>query len=67
MLGGVGKCSGRYEKVCWNVGESVLEVKGNVGRGVGGREKVLGRCGKVCWGVGKWWESVRKCVGIRER
>ena len=34
------------------------EVKGGVGRGVGGVGKSVLRCGKVCWGVG---ESKRRC------
>ena len=63
MKGGVGKCWGRCEKVCWGEGE----VKGDVGKGVGGVRTCWGRCGKVCWGVGKCWEGVRKCVGMWER
>ena len=76
-VGGVGKCWGRCEKVCWGVGESVLEVKREVGRGVGGREKVLGevresvlgcgevvgRCEKVCWNKGEVGGDVGECWG----
>ena len=40
-----GRCGKRYErrcrKVCWDVGE----VRGDVGKGGGGR-----RCGEACWG-----------------
>ena len=63
-VGGVGKYWGRCEKVCWGVGESMLEVKGDVERGVRGREKVLGEVRESILGCG---EGVRKCVGIGER
>ena len=58
----MGKCGGRYEKVCWGVREGL-------GRGV---EKRVGRgeerCGKVCGGErevrGSVGRDVGKCAGV---
>ena len=50
MKGGVGKCGGRCEKVCWGVRKS----EGKCGD----------RFREVCWGVGgDVREDVGKCMG----
>ena len=49
-VGGVGKCWGRCEKVCWG-------GKGRCG------EKCWGRCEKVCWGVGEVRGDLGRGVG----